>query len=175
MPPPIERSSGVLLAITSLPSRFGVGDLGPAARAWVDMLAAAKQTWWQMLPVGPFGAGDSPYAAYSTFAGETLLISPEDLVADGLLGPTDLPTRAFAESTADFDAARPIREGLLKKAWAYFRSGSAPRLRGEFERFAKEEAGWLDDSFLPQPAMTTEATITRATRMNAPGSRECGV
>ncbi|MCE9583640.1 MAG: 4-alpha-glucanotransferase [Planctomycetes bacterium] len=145
MATPIPRSSGVLLAVTSLPSRFGVGDLGPAARAWVEALSAAKQTWWQMLPVGPFGAGDSPYAAYSTFAGETLLISPEDLVADGLLGPTDLPTRSFSDGVADYDGARPVREALLRKAWAYFKSGSAPRLRAEVEKFVKDDAAWLDD------------------------------
>jgi len=141
----MSRSSGVLLAVTSLPSLFGVGDLGPAARTWVDRLAAGGQTWWQVLPVGPFGAGDSPYASFSTFAGETLLISPEDLVADGLLEAADLAGPAFADGTADYDRARPVREGLLARAWERFRTGAAPALRGEFDAFVAGEREWLED------------------------------
>lgn len=142
--PGTTRSSGVLLAVTSLPSRFGTGDLGPAARNWIDALAAARQTWWQILPVGPFGPGDSPYTAFSTFAGEDLLISPEDLVADGLLGPSDLDTPAFPDAAADFDAARPLHDRLLRRAWEAFPRASST-LRASFERFRSEEATWLDD------------------------------
>ncbi|KAF0247131.1 MAG: hypothetical protein FD180_70 [Planctomycetota bacterium] len=142
MATPLPRSSGVLLAVTSLPSRFGVGDLGPAARAWVDALAAAGQTWWQILPVGPFGAGDSPYASYSTFAGEDLLISPEDLVADGLLRASDLEGTTFRDGVADYGAARPVREGLLKRAYERF---IFPQLQEEFESFWHAESSWLDD------------------------------
>ena len=81
--PNFPRSSGVLLHVTSLPGPFGVGDLGPAALRWIDTLAAAGQVWWQVLPVGPTGFGDSPYQSPSTFAGNPNLISPEVLAADG--------------------------------------------------------------------------------------------
>src|SRR5882762_2131718 len=84
------RSSGILLHPTSLPSRFGIGDLGGEAYRFADFLAAAGQSLWQMLPLGPTGYGDSPYAGYSAFAGNTLLISQEQLVAEGLLTTKDL-------------------------------------------------------------------------------------
>ena len=79
-----QRAAGVLLHITSLPGDQGVGDLGPAARHFVDWLAAGKQSLWQTLPIGPVGHGNSPYSATSSFAGEPLLISLDDLVTDGL-------------------------------------------------------------------------------------------
>ena len=72
--PPEYRASGVLLHITSLPSRHGIGDLGPSARAWIDRLADAGQSWWQSLPLGPAGYGNSPYQPLSTFAGNELLV-----------------------------------------------------------------------------------------------------
>src|ERR1044071_3870113 len=84
------RSSGILLHPTSLPGRFGIGDLGPAAFEFVDLLSRAGQTYWQTLPLGPTGWGDSAYSAYSAFAGNTLLISPEGLVEDGLLTNDDI-------------------------------------------------------------------------------------
>ena len=87
--PPEYRASGVLLHVTSLPSRHGIGDLGPSARAWVDRLADAGQSWWQSLPLGPTGYGNSPYQPLSSFAGNELLVSPEDLIEDGLLCPED--------------------------------------------------------------------------------------
>src|ERR1700755_623902 len=79
------RSSGILLHPTSLPGPFGIGDLGPAAYAFADFLEAAGQSLWQVLPLGPTGYGDSPYACYSAFAGNTLLVSPDRLVNEGLL------------------------------------------------------------------------------------------
>src|SRR5262245_26306002 len=82
-----NRSAGLLLHPTSLPGPYGIGDLGPAAHAWVDTLHRAKMTWWQVLPLGPTGFGDSPYQSFSTFAGNINLISPELLVHDGLLVP----------------------------------------------------------------------------------------
>ena len=80
------RASGVLLHVTSLPGPYGIGDLGPAAYAWVDRLAEAGQSWWQALPLGPTGYGNSPYQSLSSFAGNWLLISPEELTDEGLLG-----------------------------------------------------------------------------------------
>src|SRR6185437_14079748 len=73
--PPAQRSAGLLLHPTSLPGPYGIGDLGPSAYAWVDALVAARQTWWQVLPLGPTGYGDSPYQCFSAFAGNRYLIS----------------------------------------------------------------------------------------------------
>ncbi len=86
--PPDYRACGVLLHVTSLPSPYGIGDLGPPAFAWIDRLCKAGQTWWQALPVGPTGYANSPYQSLSSFAGNGLLISPARLIEDGLL-----PTR----------------------------------------------------------------------------------
>src|SRR6201988_73195 len=85
--PLIPRSAGVLLHPTSLPGPFGIGDLGPVAYRWVETLAAMKQSWWQVLPLGPTGAGDSPYQSFSAFAGNVNLLSPETLHQDGLVSP----------------------------------------------------------------------------------------
>src|SRR6267143_6121357 len=84
------RSGGILLHPTSLPGRFGIGDLGDEAYAFADFLIAGGQSLWQVLPLGPTGYGDSPYACYSAFAGNTLLISPELLIAEGLLASSDI-------------------------------------------------------------------------------------
>src|SRR5882672_5112935 len=98
------RASGILLHPTSLPCRLGIGDLGDEAFKFVDFLANAGQTYWQILPLGPTGHGNSPYSAYSAFAGNTLLISPETLVTDGLLVPFDLgKVPAHARNTVEFE------------------------------------------------------------------------
>jgi 4-alpha-glucanotransferase len=87
--PPDYRASGVLAHVTSFLSGHGIGDLGPAARQWIDWLEAAGLGWWQALPLGPTGYGNSPYQSLSSFAGNELLISPDDLIEDGLLRPGD--------------------------------------------------------------------------------------
>src|ERR1700726_4744251 len=79
------RASGLLLHVTSLPSPYGIGDVGPAALAWIDRLQQAGQCWWQALPLGPTGYGNSPYQPLSSFAGNELVISPDWLIEDGLL------------------------------------------------------------------------------------------
>src|SRR3974377_2432788 len=86
--PPGYRASGILLHVTSLPSRYGIGDLGPSAYQWIDRLHQAGQSWWQALPLGPAGYGNSPYQLLSSFAGNDLLISPDGLFSDGLLEAT---------------------------------------------------------------------------------------
>jgi 4-alpha-glucanotransferase len=88
--PPEYRASDLLLHVTSLPSRYGIGDLGPAAVAWIDRLHEAGQSWWQSLPLGPTGYGDSPYQSLSSFAGNPLLISPDWLIEDELVKPSDV-------------------------------------------------------------------------------------
>src|SRR5881227_3291537 len=101
--PPGYRASGVLLHVTSLPSRYGIGDLGPAAFAWVDRLRDAEQSWWQALPLGPTGYGNSPYQCLSSFVGNGLVISPELLVEDGLLKEADCEG-VFSSSAVHYDA-----------------------------------------------------------------------
>ena len=102
---PEYRGAGLLLHVTSLPSRYGIGDLGPAAFTWIDRLCDAGQSWWQALPLGPTGYANSPYQALSSFAGNWLLISPDALVEEGLLRASDYEGRSFP---ADF-GARPQR------------------------------------------------------------------
>ena len=89
--PPEYRASGLLLHVTSLPSAYGIGDLGPEAFAWIDRLHDAGQRWWQALPLGPTGYGNSPYQPLSSFAGNALIISPQSLNRGGLAGSKRLP------------------------------------------------------------------------------------
>src|SRR5688500_7426726 len=108
------RSSGILLHPTSLPGPFGIGDLGPQAYAFADFLVASGQSLWQVLPLGPTGYGDSPYACYSAFAGNTLLISPEKLVEDKLLVQEDLKRLGTGEDErVDFEAVHKSKDSLL--------------------------------------------------------------
>jgi 4-alpha-glucanotransferase len=85
----------VLLHVSSLPSPYGIGDVGPAALAWVDRLREAGQSWWQALPLGPTGYGNSPYQSLSSFAGNELLVSPDGLIEDGLLRSGDCEDTSF--------------------------------------------------------------------------------
>ncbi|MGI9067336.1 MAG: 4-alpha-glucanotransferase, partial [Pyrinomonadaceae bacterium] len=144
-----SRASGILLHPTSLPGPFGIGDLGPAAYAFADFLVKSGQSLWQMLPLGPTGYGDSPYACYSAFAGNALLISPDQLVADGLLSPSDLPAEVSAlGERVNFERVHQVKDDLLRKAYQNYRQDSDPgdnALRNAFETFTRESAGWLDD------------------------------
>jgi 4-alpha-glucanotransferase len=139
------RASGLLLHVTSLPSPYGIGDVGPAAAAWVDRLHAAGQRWWQALPLGPTGYGDSPYQPLSSFAGNPLLISPDWLIEDELVTPGDCAGRSFPATTVDFDAVGRFKDGLLETAWKNFSAGARSDLRPDFEQFGHEHAHWLDD------------------------------
>src|SRR5437762_3023751 len=139
------RASGVLLHVTSLPSPYGIGDVGPAAVAWVDRLHAAGQRWWQALPLGPTGYGDSPYQSLSSFAGNPLLISPDWLIEDELVRAADCAGAAFSPATVDFDAVTQFKYPLLETAWKNFGAGARPDLRRELEHFVEEHAHWLDD------------------------------
>jgi 4-alpha-glucanotransferase len=141
-----NRKAGILLHPTSLPGPFGVGDLGPQARRWVDFLAAAGQSVWQILPLTPPGFGDSPYQCYSDAAGNALLVSPEEMAADGLLDAEETSGRAsLPEGAADFPAAAALKAGWFQAAFDRLQSGAVPRLAGEFRRFREEEAFWLED------------------------------
>jgi 4-alpha-glucanotransferase len=132
--------------VTSLPSPYGIGDVGPAAFAWVDRLHDAGQKWWQGLPLGPSGLGNSPYSGLSSFAGHSLLISPDLLIDDGLLSPGDCEAgRRLPKSAVDFDVVIPFKHRLLEQAWRNFDPTAHPSLWADFERFCAEEAHWLDD------------------------------
>lgn len=140
---PFPRLAGALLPLASLPGRHGIGDLGPEAHRFVSWCAEAGLGWWQMLPVGPLGPGDSPYSSSSAFAGEPLYVSLERLVDDGLLASPDVaaPT-ALAQGKVDLGKVRRFKEPRLLvafEAWGR-RSGS----RKAFEAFCAEEAAWLE-------------------------------
>ena len=137
------RSSGILLHPTSLPGPFGIGDLGPESYKFVDFLVNGGQSLWQVLPLGPTGYGDSPYACYSAFAGNTLLISPEQLISEGLLDSA-LPLRPTL-GKIDFGEAHKRKDPLLRKAYERYTKTTDTALRSAFETFAQEQAGWLED------------------------------
>jgi 4-alpha-glucanotransferase len=143
--PPGYRASGVLLHVTSLPSPYGIGDLGPTALAWLDRLHETGQSWWQALPLGPTGYGNSPYQPLSSFAGNWLLISPESLMADGLLRASDVAGPSFSETAVEYDAVISFKHRLLETAWTNFNTGAARDLKLAFEQFRNEQAHWLDD------------------------------
>lgn len=140
----LRRSSGILLHPTSLPGSPGIGTLGAAAYRFVDWLAEARQTLWQILPLGPTGYGDSPYASFSTFAGNPLLIDLETLVSEGLLSLDEcIPPSSLIESiSVDFGAVVHWKNPLLRVAAKQFaRSGLSP----EYRAFVKEHEFWLED------------------------------
>ncbi len=140
------RASGVLLHPTSLPSRFGIGDLGDAAFRFIDFLASAGQTYWQILPLAPTGYGDSPYQGLSAFAGNPLLISPEKLIARAHLSADDLrDAPVFPNERVEFGAVIPYKNALLDRAFANFRARGAADERAAFARFCAQERAWLDD------------------------------
>lgn len=138
------RQSGILLHPTSLPGPFGIGDLGPGAYEFADFLVKAGQSLWQVLPLGPTGYGDSPYACYSAFAGNTLLISPEKLATEGLLDQSDLDVSQSAHKV-DFGEAHKTKDQILRKAYQRYTKTTDTALRSAFETFAQQQAAWLED------------------------------
>ncbi len=139
----LPRASGILLHPTSLPGRFGSGDLGSEAHAFVDFLAETGQTWWQTLPLGPTGYGNSPYQSPSSFAGNPLLISPDGLVERGWLDARDLAgIPDLPDDRADFEAAADLKMALLHRAFDRFRVAG---IHPAFETFRAENHEWLND------------------------------
>ena len=135
-----HRASGLLLHVTSLPSLYGIGDRGPAAFAWVDRLHEAGQSWWQSLPLGPTGYGNSPYQALSSSAGNALQISPDWLIEDELLRASACEYHSMNHSAVHYDSLVSFKRGLLERAWSNFRVGARPDLGPAFERFCELEA-----------------------------------
>jgi 4-alpha-glucanotransferase len=136
-----QRRSGILLHITSLPSRFGIGDLGPGAHRFADFLKQAEQKVWQILPLNPITVGNSPYFSPSAFAGNILLISPEKMVEDGWLQPLDIELpHAFSNEKVDYEEVRKLKHYLLKKAFARVALQNVG-----YEKFCEENSFWLED------------------------------
>ncbi len=148
VPPfPLEyRASGLLLHVTSLPSPYGIGDLGSSAFSWIDRLHNARQRWWQALPLGPTGYGNSPYQSLSSFAGNALLISPASLISEGLLQAKDCESH-FSADAVDYESVIPFKLQLLQEAWANFkaRGYGDNDLAPAFDEFCVKQASWLDD------------------------------
>lgn len=141
-----KRMAGILAHPTSFPSPYGIGDLGSGAYRFLDFLAKAGQKIWQVLPIGPTGFGDSPYQAFSSFAGQPLLISPERLIEQRLLTEED-----FAEmpkwdaKKVDYGPLIAFKTQLLKRAYQSFQASPDQTLKDPFYRFKAENAFWLDD------------------------------
>ena len=138
-----KRSSGVLAHVTSLPSPHGVGTMGKTARDFVDFLAAAHQTYWQVLPLGHTGFGDSPYQCFSAAAGNPYLIDMDLLVEDGLLTADEVRQGDFKASadTADFEQLADTRWPLFRKAY----SRVTPEMREKIAVFTEKNSEWLPD------------------------------
>jgi 4-alpha-glucanotransferase len=142
----LPRAAGVLLHPTSLPGPHGSGDLGDDAYRFVDWLREAGQSYWQMLPLGGIGEGNSPYMSRSAFAGNELLISLPELHRQGWLGDADLELeRDFGPRQIDFPATIAFRFERLRRAAARFAAASDTDRRASFESFCETHSGWLDD------------------------------
>ena len=139
----MTRSSGILMPMSSLPSPYGIGTMGKAAYEFVDFLKAAGQKYWQLLPMGPTSYGDSPYASFSTFAGNPYFIDLDMLIEDGLLKKTDLKGIRWSvkKDRVDYGLIFQSRFKILRKAWQNGREALAE----EIETFRRENAGWLED------------------------------
>lgn len=139
----MERSCGVILPVSCLPSPYGIGTMGKAAYEFIDFLAAAKQRWWQVLPLSPTGFGDSPYQSVSVFAGNPYFIDLDMLAADGLLRPEELTAADWGEDSerVDYGKLWENRFPILRLA----ASRGLPRDRAEVDAFAAENADWLAD------------------------------
>ena len=141
-----KRSSGILLHPSSLPGPYGIGDVGPNALHWVDFLDQAGIGLWQVLPLGPTGYGDSPYQCFSAFAGNPYLISPDSLIADGLIKSEEItPLPAFPTDQVDFGWVINWKVALLDKAFQNYSASGTQALKAEFESFKNAQASWLND------------------------------
>lgn len=141
-----KRRSGILVHPTSFPSRYGIGDLGQTAYDFIDFLKKAGQTIWQCLPLGPTGFGDSPYQAYSAFAGQPLLISPDKLIELKLLCDNDvINVPEYNKKQVEYTRVIEFKTKLLKTAFANFQKASDPVLMTEYKTFCNENDFWLTD------------------------------
>ena len=140
-----QRSSGILMHPTSLPSGGGIGDLGPAAYDFVNWLASARQTLWQVLPLGPVGFGNSPYSCTSAFAGNVLMISLERLADRGLIDRERIAAVPDGESAVDFGSVRAHKLPLLHEAARNFLKAASGTPGKRYESFSRQNHWWLED------------------------------
>lgn len=141
-----KRSSGVLLHPTSLPGPYGIGDLGPSAYHWIDFLSESGTGLWQVLPLGPTGYGDSPYQCFSTFAGNSYLISPEKLLQEGLIHSNDLvDAPKFPTRKVNFGKVIYWKLDLLNRSYLQFQNKSDKSLQKDFNTFCEKHTNWLND------------------------------
>src|ERR1039458_8531188 len=153
------QGSGVLLHPSSLYNPYPIGDLGPAAAAFVDFMSESGQRWWQMLPIGPTGAENSPYQSPSAFAGNPLLVSPERLMEKGYLEPNDLEVSLSARpGKVDFPEAARLKNQWLKKSFGRFEKNRKGFEASAFEAFTVAEAFWLEDFSLFSAIRQKEGT-----------------
>lgn len=140
------RASGVLLHVSSLPFSPAIGDLGNASIHFIDFLSAAGQRYWQILPLGPTGYGDSPYQCFSAFAGNPLLISPEKLIEDGLLDVADYEVPEHQnEHSVDYGFVVEWKQKLLMNSYRHFVEQGTNEQKTQFKSFCKEKKSWLDN------------------------------
>lgn len=143
-----DRGAGILLHISSLPGRYGIGDMGPSAHKFLSFLERAGQKYWQMLPLNPITKEQSfsPYSASSAMAGNILFISPELLAEDGLLTPDELDKHRLKSSRkVKYDRVETVKYDLLEKAYKRYLDQSPPEMVDSFDQFCKEESEWLGD------------------------------
>ncbi|PKM94840.1 MAG: 4-alpha-glucanotransferase [Firmicutes bacterium HGW-Firmicutes-1] len=142
----VTRRSGILLHPTSFPNPYGIGDLGSSSYSFIDFLEASGQKLWQILPLGPTGYGDSPYQAFSSFAGQPLVISPEKLIELNLLTDEDLINIPIWDPLKiDYGPAINYKFSLLRKAFTHFVTSDCKELIDEFDNFCENQASWLFD------------------------------
>jgi len=145
---PFPRTTGILLHPISLPSRGGIGDLGPAAYEFIEFLSSAHQGLWQVLPLGPPANGNSPYSSTSAFAGNPLLISLERLAERGWIDGARLSSLPEKVGAIDYEQVRGAKVPLLTEAAHNFMDHAQPQIRSRFDRFCSENSWWLEDFVL---------------------------
>ncbi len=138
-----HRKSGILVHPTSFPGPYGIGDLGDSAFRFIDFLIDSDQELWQVLPIGPTGYGDSPYQAFSSFAGQPLIISPDKLIKMGLLNTDELALQVWNPEVIDYGPAIKYKTNLLQKAFANFNKSNNKSTHKQFKNFCIKHKDWL--------------------------------
>ena len=143
----INRASGILLHVSSLPGKFGIGGMGSEANRWIDFLESTGVKYWQILPLNPTGFGNSPYQGLSAFAGNPLFINPETLCELGLVDAQALKKAPkFPKRRTDFQRVIQWKTGIFQTAYKKFKEHKAPLpIARSFSRYKKENNIWLND------------------------------
>ena len=152
----MERSSGILLHISSLPGYDGIGGMGKDAFQFIDFLAKTKQKIWQILPLGPVGYGNSPYLCYSAFAGNPMFIDIQQLVTDRLISKSSVTVQHFKTKKVEFEKVEGWKMGLYREAFDGFQM-NLQRYKDEYDIFIGQHSWWLDDYALFRSLKTKHA------------------